>query len=80
MGRHKSYTKYNHESSRSHFICKIFYNSNNQNVCLFIVDLAGSEKYNSSKGQQDKAKETISINKSLSELWNVIVNLNKENF
>ena len=79
--RTKAETNCNEKSSRSHsifqlkIISKLDNTDINRNGTLNFIDLAGSERVNSSKVEGDKLKEAISINKSLSSLKGVISSL-----
>ncbi|XP_020681409.1 kinesin-like protein KIN-12G [Dendrobium catenatum] len=76
-------TNMNHASSRSHsvFTCIIERKWESQGVSrhrfarLNLVDLAGSERQKSSGAEGDRLKEATNINKSLSTLGLVIMNL-----
>ncbi|KAL1298878.1 hypothetical protein HN51_043160 [Arachis hypogaea] len=76
-------TNMNHASSRSHsvFTCNIESQWESQGVTLFrfarlnLVDLAGSERQKSSGAEGERLKEATNINKSLSTLGLVIMNL-----
>lgn len=76
-------TMANERSSRSHsvFILKIngFHKElgKHSKGTLNLIDLAGSERLNSSQARGDRLKETQAINKSLSSLGDVIYNLAK---
>jgi kinesin family protein C1 len=69
-------TEMNEFSSRSHciFQIKIFGKNANQirEGALNLIDLAGSERISRSKVEEERLKETISINKSLTALKSVI--------
>ncbi|KAI4385416.1 hypothetical protein MLD38_003444 [Melastoma candidum] len=76
-------TNMNHASSRSHsvFTCAIESKWESQGVThhrfsrLNLVDLAGSERQKTSGAEGDRLKEATNINKSLSTLGLVIMNL-----
>jgi kinesin family protein C2/C3 len=70
-------TDMNEHSSRSHLLVQIYGkiekpNGTEHNCCITLVDLAGSERLAKSGVTGDRAKEAISINKSLSALGDVI--------
>jgi hypothetical protein len=71
-------TNMNATSSRSHLVFSIVINSRNKQTGqktigkLSLVDLAGSERVSKTGATQDRLKEALSINKSLSALGNVI--------
>ncbi|KAF8786825.1 Carboxy-terminal kinesin 2 like protein [Argiope bruennichi] len=77
-------TKCNEHSSRSHYVfqLKIFgENSVTEEKCegiLNLVDLAGSERVKESGSAGDRLTEAKAINKSLSNLGNVIMALSKK--
>ena len=77
-------TSMNSTSSRSHSIFTLYLKAthlgNKQELCgqLNLVDLAGSERLDRSKAIGDTAKETVSINKSLSSLADVFVSIGKK--
>ncbi|PKA54345.1 Kinesin-like protein KIN12A [Apostasia shenzhenica] len=81
--RKVSATNMNHASSRSHsvFTCTIERKWESQGIThhrfarLNLVDLAGSERQKSSGAEGDRLKEATNINKSLSTLGLVIMNL-----
>ncbi|OWF50540.1 carboxy-terminal kinesin 2-like [Mizuhopecten yessoensis] len=79
-------TKCNEHSSRSHSVLRLKLTGENSlsgEACvgtLNLVDLAGSERLKESGSEGQRLKETLSINKSLSTLGNVIMALgNKDN-
>ncbi|XP_060069856.1 carboxy-terminal kinesin 2-like [Ylistrum balloti] len=79
-------TKCNEHSSRSHSVLRLKLTGENSlsgEACvgtLNLVDLAGSERLKDSGSEGQRLKETLSINKSLSTLGNVIMALgNKDN-
>ncbi|XP_033751751.1 carboxy-terminal kinesin 2-like [Pecten maximus] len=79
-------TKCNEHSSRSHSVLRLKLTGENSlsgESCvgtLNLVDLAGSERLKDSGSEGQRLKETLSINKSLSTLGNVIMALgNKDN-
>ena len=61
-------TMCNERSSRSHSIFQIKVNQSTLNL----IDLAGSDRLNTTKVEGDRQKETLAINKSLSALADVI--------
>ena len=71
-------TSMNQESSRSHLIFTIIVTTLNTETRqrtkskISFVDLAGSERYDKQNATPDRVAEGIKINKSLSELSNVI--------
>lgn len=75
-------TKCNSSSSRSHsvFILEVLAQSSDEvrKGTLCLIDLAGSERLNESKAENERLKETQYINKSLSALGNVIMSLKKK--
>jgi hypothetical protein len=85
--RHTEATIMNRSSSRSHaiFTIKIVSEENREGQILIrssqlnLVDLAGSERMDSTGVEGDRIGEACSINKSLSELGNVILALSNEN-
>ncbi|KAL5007768.1 hypothetical protein ScPMuIL_016574 [Solemya velum] len=74
-------TKCNEHSSRSHSVFRLKLTGNNKHtneICqgtLNLVDLAGSERLKESGSEGQRLKETLCINKSLSNLGNVIMAL-----
>lgn len=74
-------TKCNEHSSRSHSVLRLKLTGENSlsgEACvgtLNLVDLAGSERLKDSGSEGQRLKETLSINKSLSTLGNVIMAL-----
>ncbi|ESP00790.1 hypothetical protein LOTGIDRAFT_140562, partial [Lottia gigantea] len=77
-------TKCNERSSRSHSVFQLHItgkNSSTDESCqgtLSLVDLAGSERLKQSGSEGQRLKETLCINKSLSNLGNVIMALGKQ--
>ncbi|XP_071128028.1 carboxy-terminal kinesin 2-like [Mytilus edulis] len=70
-------TERNESSSRSHSVFSLTLTSNSTKKIegtLHLVDLAGSEKFENSASEVQR-KETVAINKSLSQLKNVIRNI-----
>lgn len=61
-------TQANERSSRSHSIFQLKVNG----AVLSLIDLAGSERLNTTKVEGERLKETQAINKSLSALADVI--------
>ncbi|UYV80295.1 KIFC1 [Cordylochernes scorpioides] len=74
-------TNCNEHSSRSHSVFRLKLTGSNQltgencEATLNLIDLAGSERLKSSNAEGDRLKETKNINKSLSNLGNVIMAL-----
>lgn len=76
----------NATSSRAHTIISLFLTQKQQlkgqnvvkNSVFHLVDLAGSEKVKKTAAKKTRLKEACSINKSLSELGNVISQLYKK--
>ncbi|KAK6190079.1 hypothetical protein SNE40_002016 [Patella caerulea] len=77
-------TKCNERSSRSHSVFQLHLTGNNTITgealqgTLNLVDLAGSERLKESGSEGQRLKETLSINKSLSNLGNVIMALGRQ--
>ncbi|GJD11846.1 Kinesin-2 [Galdieria sulphuraria] len=78
-------TRCNERSSRSHSVFRLYISGRNNETgeermgLLNLIDLAGSERLNSSGSTGDRLRETQHINKSLSALGDVISSLsNKE--
>ncbi|GJQ10418.1 hypothetical protein GpartN1_g2209.t1 [Galdieria partita] len=78
-------TRCNERSSRSHSVFRLYISGRNKETgqermgLLNLIDLAGSERLNSSGSTGDRLRETQHINKSLSALGDVISSLsNKE--
>lgn len=75
-------TNCNSSSSRSHsvFILEILVQNpeETRRGSLCLIDLAGSERLNESKAENERLKETQHINKSLSALGNVIMSLKRK--
>lgn len=74
-------TNCNSNSSRSHavFIVSVILKGQSEirHGSLCLIDLAGSERLNMSKAENERLRETQFINKSLSALGNVIVAMKK---
>ena len=74
-------TKYNEHSSRSHSVFRLHIRGHNAKrretvtSILNLVDLAGSERLDAGHNKAERQKETQNINKSLSNLRNVITAL-----
>lgn len=74
-------TKYNEHSSRSHSVFRLHIRGHNSKrretvtSVLNLVDLAGSERLDAGHNKAERQKETQNINKSLSNLRNVITAL-----
>jgi len=81
--RHVASTNMNAGSSRSHLIFTVILenldcNTKKRNIGkLSLVDLAGSERQDKTGATDDRLKEAMSINKSLSALGDVISALSK---
>lgn len=73
--RTTKYTEANERSSRSHLLITLVVRRGDCTGQLQFVDLAGSERLNASKVKGDLLKETLSINKSLTALQDVIAAL-----
>jgi kinesin family protein C1 len=80
-------TRCNERSSRSHSVFRLYISGRNKETgqervgLLNLIDLAGSERLNSSGSTGDRLRETQHINKSLSALGDVISSLsNKEKY
>jgi hypothetical protein len=73
--RTTKFTEANERSSRSHLIITLIIKRGEWAGKLQFVDLAGSERLNASKVKGDMLKETLSINKSLTALQDVIAAL-----
>lgn len=77
-------TKANERSSRSHSVFRLRIDGENEitgEACsstLNLVDLAGSERLAKSEASGERLKEMTCINKSLSNLGNVIMALSKK--
>ncbi|KAM0680820.1 hypothetical protein GINT2_001094 [Glugoides intestinalis] len=75
-------TNCNSKSSRSHSVCILKVVMTREDECrigkLCLIDLAGSERLDSSKAENERLKETQFINRSLSALGNVIVALKRK--
>lgn len=78
--RHVNSQKLNRESSRGHVVCRLRLSFNDGESDLIsildFVDLCGSEDLRQSMAEGAVKKETISINKSLTQLITVIDNIN----
>jgi hypothetical protein len=76
LNRSTSSTCSNEHSSRSHLIFQIFLSGQGDSCSQFskisLIDLAGSERVGKSKVEDEKLKESIHINKSLSALSDVL--------
>ena len=74
-------TKYNEHSSRSHSVFRLHIRGHNSKrretvtSVLNLVDLAGSERLDAGHNKAERQKETQNINKSLTNLRNVITAL-----
>ncbi|KCZ82123.1 hypothetical protein H312_00398 [Anncaliia algerae PRA339] len=77
LNRKISSTEYNSRSSRSHTFFKIMFRKENKDICVNLIDLAGSEKASS---DLERRKEGSFINKSLLALGTVINNLSKKEY
>ncbi|XRA96602.1 kinesin [Pycnococcus provasolii] len=80
MNRHVAMTNMNRESSRSHLVCSLevtctLADGRVRSSRLHLVDLAGSERQSKTGASGERLKEASGINKSLSALGLVILNL-----
>ena len=80
MNRHVAMTNMNRESSRSHLVCSLevtctLADGRVRSSRLHLVDLAGSERQSKTGAGGERLKEASGINKSLSALGLVILNL-----
>jgi hypothetical protein len=65
VARHRGFTEFNAESSRSHTICRIGLSDHRKHSYLSIVDLAGCERLSIMNSTAGSFKEACNINKSM---------------
>jgi hypothetical protein len=78
MGRHRGFTEFNPDSSRSHTICRIRLTNRRKHCCLSIVDLAGCERLSIMNSTKGSFKEACNINKSMLVLGKCIRQLKEQ--
>jgi hypothetical protein len=77
-GRHRGFTEFNPDSSRSHTICRIRLTNRRKHCCLSIVDLAGCERLSIMNSSAGSFKEACNINKSMLVLGKCIRQLKEQ--
>jgi hypothetical protein len=65
VGRHRGFTEFNAESSRSHTICQLKLSDRRKHCYLSIVDLAGCERLSIMNSTAGSFREACNINKSM---------------